>query len=121
METVLSDKDSVVLNATASGNLPLLPFDRSLAIGYKTVGSLTEALAFISLGNELMQHSLDQYGNTEGITRLSTHPGLLKTDLHRGQGLLFNILESIEVVLEAGIRQVSFLASAISRSSFHGK
>merc|ERR1739848_553013 len=53
----------------------------------------------------------------DAFTLVSTHPGALKTDLHRGQGLWFDIFESIMMTLigrteeDSGVHQSSVLVS----------
>ena len=108
----------VVLNVMASGELPLTSFDRELASGKRTVNTLFESLGLISVANDLMQIGLEEYAEHFGSTRVSTHPGLLMTDLHRGQGVLFDALEALGVFLmgfseeEAGLRQASIMVSS---------
>lgn len=137
----------VVMNVMASGSLPIAVFDRDLASAKKPVSSLSQALNFIGLGNDMMVlqvhnhlqqqqrahlRSVAQIGSapaggasTLGMvapTMVSTHPGLLKTDLHRGQGLVFDMVEALGVAAvgiseeEAGLEQVSILAAAMEAS-----
>lgn len=106
-----------VLNVIASGDLPLAKLDRSIASGQRTVSSLIETVAQISVGNELMIIGVSEKPSAAGYTMVSTHPGLLSTDLHRGQGWVFDMLEQILVTImgisdeECGLRQASILAS----------
>lgn len=105
-----------VLNVLASGMDP--PgnnlIDRDLITGKRNVNNLLEALLTMGVGNELM---LDRLNKDNPYTMVSTHPGFLKTDLHRGQGLAFDVLEWILIALagvseeECGQRQASILAS----------
>ncbi len=73
-----------------------------------------------SIGNEAMLDLLfrnDEHFMSKEYAMVSTCPGLLKTDLHCGQGIILDIIEGITVHVagvskeEAGIRQSSILTS----------
>lgn len=111
-----------ILNVMASGEkLPANVFDQDVASGKRNVTSLLDAMMNFGVGNEIMMDSLfrydENYANGKQYTMVSTHPGMLKTDLHRGQGVIFDIIETILVGLigrseeETGIRQSSILVS----------
>jgi len=120
MHRFMSSKGARVLNVLASGMKKVSPLDRELASGNRTVSTLFEGMFTFSLGNELMQIALEeklQQLSKNRITMVSTHPGILKTDLHRGQGLWLDALEFIVVSLigvseeDCGIKQASILVS----------
>jgi NAD(P)-dependent dehydrogenase (short-subunit alcohol dehydrogenase family) len=108
-----------ILNVLASGDkLPVQMWDKDLALGKKNVSGLVEGILNFALANEIMIDSLykfDDNFSTGTFTMVSTHPGMLKTDLHRGQGLAFDIIEGVMVALigvseeTAGVRQASNL------------
>ena len=107
-----------VLNVLASGQKNFGTLDRELAAGERISNNLFENMMTFALANELMQIGLEQNDSTvRKTTRVSTHPGILKTDLHRGQGIWFDILESVAVAImgvteeECGTRQAGILAS----------
>ena len=118
------NSNSRILNVLASGEQwpakVIEMWDRDIASGKKEVSSLIEGILNFALANEIMIDSLykfdDNFSNGT-FTMVSTHPGILKTDLHRGQGLAFDIMEGIMVALvgvsekTAGIRQSSNLVS----------
>ena len=96
-------------------------FDRDVATGKRNVSSLIDALMNFAVGNEIMIDSLfkrdTHFHGKKMFSMVSTHPGMIKTDLHNGQGLAFAILEEVAVRLigiteeEAGVRQSSILVS----------
>ena len=111
-----------VLNVLASGTkMPVKMFDQDIAAGDRNVTSLIQAMMAFGIGNEIMIESLFKYDenhvDNNKFTMVSTHLGMLSTDLHLGQGLVFDILEDVMVRLvgisqeEAGIRQYSILVS----------
>lgn len=110
-----------ILNVLASGQrLPPNMFSRDVATGKSNVTSLIQSMMTFALGNEIMIDSLfksDSYDSDNQYTMVSTHPGLIKTDLHRGQGIAFDILEDFMVRIvgiseeEAGLNQASILVS----------
>lgn len=114
--------DSRILNVMASeGNLPVSMWDRDLASGKRNVPGLVEGILNFALANEIMIDSLYKFDDNfvkGSFTMVSTHPGMLKTDLHRGQGLAFDIIEGVMVALlgvseeTAGVRQTSNLVAA---------
>jgi len=116
MDKFLNPKSSRVLNV-AIGGMCLGGFNRQLASGEKNVTNLLGALKLMAIGNELMELGLQEKGKLFGLPYVTTHPGLLKTDLHRGQGFLFDLLEIIMVAVmgisenDCGVRQASILAS----------
>ena len=97
--------DSRILNVLASGSkLPTVRmFHKDVATGKRNVSSLIDAIMNFAVGNEIMIDSLfkrDTYFRGKKMfTMVSTHPGMIKTDLHNGQGLAFSILEDIMVKL----------------------
>ncbi|KAL7485730.1 hypothetical protein ACHAW6_011328 [Cyclotella cf. meneghiniana] len=116
--------DSRILNVLASGtkwpSRVIKMWNRDLASGKKEVTGLYEGIMNFALSNEMMMDSLYTYDEkfvNGAYTMVSTHPGILKTDLHRGQGLLFDIVEAITVALvgtseeDAGKQQSSILVS----------
>lgn len=120
MRRFLIKRDARILNVIASGMANVMPLDRDVASGKRKVTNLFESMMAFSLGNELMQIGLVEKANAltkNQVSMVSTHPGILKTDLHRGQGFLFDILEFIMVSLvgsteeDSGILQASILVS----------
>lgn len=116
--------DARILNVMASGQkFPVELFARDIATGRRDVASLVEAMMTFGIGNEIMMAELYRHGNETGFggdggfTMVSTHPGFLITDLHRGQALWFDVVEWVMFHLlgvseeEAGIRQSSILTS----------
>lgn len=118
LKLILKPESGRMLNVLAAG-MDDYPFDLDLASGSTTNGSFFQYVMNFACGNEMMMIGLRQrnkfYSN---VTRVSTHPGMLKTDLHRGQGWWLDVLEGVLVKLigfteeEAGIRQASILASS---------
>jgi hypothetical protein len=107
-----------VLNVLAAGMEVPIPFDRELAEGSKTVSNLPQALSQFTHGNDLMLIGMDERDpNIQQFTRVSTHPGVLHTDLHLGQSWWFDVAMTILVALmgvseeECGVRQASILCS----------
>lgn len=121
MHSFMNDH-SRILNVMASeGKLPVRMWDRDLASGKRNVTGLVDGILNFALGNEIMIDSLykfDDHYAKGSFTMMSTHPGMLKTDLHRGQGLAFDIIEGVFVGLmgvseeTAGVRQTSNLLAA---------
>jgi len=89
-------KSSRVLNILASGEMPAYALSRDLASGQRNATSLFDSIITFGSANELMLHLVDPPGNT---TIVSTHPGMLKTELHKGQGAFFDAIEAISVGL----------------------
>jgi NAD(P)-dependent dehydrogenase (short-subunit alcohol dehydrogenase family) len=109
-----------VLNVMASGEMPVYTLPKDLASGKRDAKSLFESIMTFATGNELMLRILEEDVNASlGTTRVSTHPGLLKTDLHRGQGWLLDLAEFVGVMLKGisiehcGQTQASILASPL--------
>ena len=75
-----------MLNVLASGNEPFLGYDRALAAGQRNVTGLIEAIMTWCLSAEMMLIGLGRHHERHGLTYVSTHPGLLATDLHDHQG-----------------------------------
>lgn len=109
-----------VLNVLAAGLSPPVSdlsrfFDRDVIAGRRNVSSVFEAMLTFGLSSELLMDKLNS--QKPSYTMVSTHPGFLKTDLHRGQGWKFDALEAALVTLmgvsedECGMRQASILAS----------
>ena len=120
MHRFLRGDDPRILNVLAAGAKPMAkPLDRDLAGGKREPKNLLDDLSTTALTNEIMLIGLEEKDpNIAGkATIVSTHPGFLKTDLHRGQGWLFDAIEWLFVSLagiseeECGIRQASILAS----------
>jgi len=114
-----TDGSARVLNVLASGMRPPSDFDRELASGKRLSSGLFENMMMFGIGNEIMQIGLEKHlsEKMKQTTRVSTHPGILKTDLHNGQGLLFDIFERVLTALsgvteeKCGMTQASILAS----------
>lgn len=109
-----------VLNVLAAGEKPMRKtLDRDLVSGKRQPTSLLDDLTNTALANDIMLIGLEEKdSNVSGkVTIVSTHPGLLKTDLHKGQGFFFDMIESTLVSLagiseeECGVRQASILDS----------
>jgi len=108
------------LNVLASGErLPVDLFDRSI-VRDRPSSSLLESMMTFACGNEMMMEGLfrrSPYFVDSTVVFASTHPGLLKTDLHRGQGFLFDVLETVAVAVlgrteeDSGHHQASVLVS----------
>ena len=75
-----------MLNVLASGNEPFLGYDRALAAGQRNVTGLIEAIMTWCLSAEMMLIGLGRHNERHGLTYVTTHPGLLATDLHDHQG-----------------------------------
>lgn len=114
-----SDDPVRVLNVLASGERSVVPLDRVLASGKRDPLSLFESAMAFSTGNEVMLKLIESHPSLDNLnaTLVSTHPGFLKTDLHVGQGLLFDIAEDVVMSLagisieDCGLQQASILAS----------
>jgi len=118
MYRFISGNQPRVLNVLAAGEKPMEHLDRDLAGGKRGPTSLLDDLSTTALTNEIMLIGLEEKDpNISGkVSLVSSHPGFLKTDLHRGQGWLFDMVEWLLVSLagiseeECGIRQASILA-----------
>jgi hypothetical protein len=112
-----SDHPVRVLNVLASGMRSVFPLDATLASGKRDPSSLFDSIMTFSTGNELMLKLIESDPKYVNATLVSTHPGILKMDLHAGQGFFFDIAEHVSVALagisieDCGIRQASILAS----------
>lgn len=117
-----TNKHARIINVLASGEkLPVELFDKKIATGERNVTGLLEAMMTFALGNEIMIDGLyaydDYYASKDYFTMVSTHPGLLETDLHRGQGFFFDMFEKVVVSIagtteeEVGELQTSILVS----------
>lgn len=109
-----------ILNVLASGLRSVVPLERDLASGKRNPSSLYDSIMTFSTGNEVMLKLIESNNlgsDNLNATLVSTNPGFLKTDLHRGQGLLFDIAEHVSVSLagisieDCGLQQASILAS----------
>eukprot|EP00586_Coscinodiscus_wailesii_P019303 CAMPEP_0172495220 /NCGR_PEP_ID=MMETSP1066-20121228/64711_1 /TAXON_ID=671091 /ORGANISM="Coscinodiscus wailesii, Strain CCMP2513" /LENGTH=335 /DNA_ID=CAMNT_0013266745 /DNA_START=36 /DNA_END=1040 /DNA_ORIENTATION=- len=112
-----------ILNVLNSGDkLPPSAglFDRDIIEGKRDVTSLIEAGMNFGIGEEIMMDSLFRYDESytnRKFTMVSTHPGILDTDLLNGQGVLVDILFKITVPLvgisveDCGVLQSSILVS----------
>lgn len=104
------------LNVLASGD-ERARFERELLTGQRNCTGLVECVSNWGGSSELMQIGLHESGKFKSITRVSTNPGFLKTELHSGQGLIVDLLEPVFAALigiseeECGMRQASILAS----------
>ena len=109
-----------VLNILASGmNIPYT-LHRDMALGKQMPKSLLGALINFNTAHELMLRALEthHYSTTvQDSIFVSTHPGIIATELHRGQGMVSQALMhageamfgiSVET---AGLVQASILAS----------
>ena len=117
-ESFLKPNTSRILNVLASG-MNTYPFDRELASGTRMNGSLFEYILNFACGAELMQIGLNQRNEFyNSLTKVSVHPGILKTELHDNQGWLMDTFEPLLVKLvgfteeQAGVRQASILSSS---------
>lgn len=111
-----------VLNVMASGEMPIYFLKHDLAEGKRDASNLIESAITMASGNELMLKLIDKdpkLSKMPGLTLISTSPGFLKSDLHRGQGWLWDLMEVVTYALmgtsveECGIRQASILASPL--------
>ena len=110
---------TIILNVCASGGNFPRKFSRELvrSLGYSHMFNIMN----FAIGNELMLRKLVEEDNYDGkkfdFPIITTHPGYLKTDLHRGQGILMDIAEGVLVHFlgsteeECGRRQVSILCA----------
>ncbi len=116
------NKHARIINVLASGEkLPVELFDKDIASGERNVTGLLEAMMTFAIGNEIMMDGLytydNRYASKDYFTMVSTHPGLLQTDLHHGQGFLFDILETAITSIagtteeDVGVLQSSILVS----------
>ncbi|CAB9503386.1 Dehydrogenase [Seminavis robusta] len=110
-----------VLNILASGMYVPWNIDKEMAIGKKLPTNLAKAMINFSTAHEVMLVGLDQRDDEETMmstfTRVSTHPGVVETQLHAGQGWFLDtamrlgeqiIATSVE---DCGLMQASILAS----------
>lgn len=110
---------TIILNVCASGGNFPRKFNRELvrSLGYSHMFNIMN----FAIGNELMLRKLVEEDNYDGkkfdLPVITTHPGYLKTDLHRGQGILMDIAEGVLIHFlgsteeECGRRQVSILCA----------
>ena len=116
----------MILNVMAAGTNLGMPFDRDLVQSLH--GFHLFNIGNFAVGNEILLHKLTtrQDGskggqNSDGtpfaIPIITTHPGFLKTDLHRGQGFLMDIAEAVSMHFMGsteevcGKREVSLLCA----------
>jgi hypothetical protein len=105
-----------VLNVLASGD-KMARFERDLLTGQRNCTGLVECVLNWGSSSELMQIGVQESGKFKSITRVSTNPGFLRTELHSGQGLIVDLLEPVVAALigisedDCGVRQASILAS----------
>jgi NAD(P)-dependent dehydrogenase (short-subunit alcohol dehydrogenase family) len=114
-----NNNSPIILNVCASGGTLPRKFNRELvrSLGYSHMFNIIN----FAIGNELMLRKLVEEDNYDGkkfdIPVITTHPGFLKTDLHRGQGILMDIAEGVLVHFlesteeECGRRQISILCA----------
>lgn len=111
--------DAKVLNVLAAGAKRMTRLDRDFCSGKRGPTSLFDDLTNTAIANELMLIGIKENDPTISgkVTLVSTHPGMLKTDLHRGQGWIFDLIEFFVVSVigiseeVCGMRQASILAS----------
>jgi len=120
-----SQYSPVILNVCAAGGTMPFGFDRTLV--RSLASNHMNNIVNFAIGNELMLHKLveEEKGNSDGsrfdIPIITTHPGFLQTDLHRGQGIILDIAETILVHFmgcteeECGRREVSLLCAIGSK------
>lgn len=115
MDSFMKISDQIrILNVMASGTGPRRGLPKDLVEGKRDAKHTLESMLAFRNGNDLMQLKFNAETNA---TRVSTHPGLLQTDLHRGQGSKFDWLEKLIIghfglpIDECGRRQASILAS----------
>ena len=118
------------MNVCSGGELPLIRNDNSLdhdlITGKRDPSSLFDAMLDFACGNDIMLTLLQEEDNKDSTSTnnnhynnvyVSTHPGHLRTELHNGQGLIFDVIERIVTfftgisIETAGIRQASILAT----------
>jgi len=105
-----------VLNVAAAGEQHA-NFDKELLTGQRNATSLWEAVLNWAGIVEMVQIGIQESGDFHKTTRVSTHPGLLSTELHVGQGWIMDMAEPVLVGLmgisedDCGLRQASILAS----------
>jgi NAD(P)-dependent dehydrogenase (short-subunit alcohol dehydrogenase family) len=107
------------LNILASGTYIPMWIDRGMANGTKDPYALADALINFNTAHEVMLVGLDHRDSNiqNAITRVSTHPGVIVTELHQGQGWMTDVAMHLGELLlgisveECGIRQASILAS----------
>mmetsp|Transcript_32045 Transcript_32045/g.48402 ORF Transcript_32045/g.48402 Transcript_32045/m.48402 type:complete len:345 (+) Transcript_32045:111-1145(+) len=113
------NNDVRVLNVLAGGTKFGPRFNKDIATGHRDPSFLFESMLTFAIGNDIMLEMLQrrELDVKKNATFVSTHPGIIKTDLHRGQGIWFDAFESFMVMLNgiseetAGIRQTSILLS----------
>mmetsp|Transcript_14266 Transcript_14266/g.22004 ORF Transcript_14266/g.22004 Transcript_14266/m.22004 type:complete len:344 (-) Transcript_14266:175-1206(-) len=113
------NSDVRVLNVLAAGTKLPKRFNKDVATGQRDPSGLFESMMTFAIGNDIMLDMLQRHRliAKKDVTMVSTHPGGLKTDLHRGQGFWFDIIEGLAVMIvgiseeTAGIRQTSILLS----------
>lgn len=110
-----------VLNILASGMQVPYALDRSLATrhGDKSPWCLPQAMIQTNTAHELMLMGLEQRDLIPSDTTfVSTHPGVIATELHRGQGVFTQALMHLAEVLlgisleQCGQNQASILLSS---------
>ena len=119
MHHFLNLPNARVLNVLASGMTIPMWIDREMVEGTKDPSTLFDAMFHFNTAHEVMLVGLDQRDANikDAITRVSTHPGVIATELHQRQGPLTDAsMYLMEVLLaipeeECGIRQASILAS----------
>eukprot|EP01129_Flabellula_baltica_P002540 TRINITY_DN12351_c0_g1_i1.p1 TRINITY_DN12351_c0_g1~~TRINITY_DN12351_c0_g1_i1.p1 ORF type:complete len:335 (-),score=74.66 TRINITY_DN12351_c0_g1_i1:31-1035(-) len=91
--------------------------DRDLIQGKRNLSNIVESLQNLALLSELILIDLADSWVQNNLKIINTHPGFIGTDLHKGQGLLFDLFEQVMVYTigiseeEAGLRQATILAS----------
>ncbi len=131
MKAPTASHSPMILNVLAAGTSMGRPFDRKLVRSLH--GFHLFNIANFALGNEIILHKLTTHDGESGgqnsdgapfaIPVITTHPGFLKTDLHRGQAWLMDVGEAIAVHFMGsteevcGRREVSILCAIGERRS----
>jgi hypothetical protein len=81
--------------------MPVYALENDVASGQRDTKSLFESTMTFATGNELMLRNVQEDVHTSlGTTRVSIHPGWLKTDLPNGQGWLMEVIEFVGLLLK---------------------
>ena len=97
MRQYMTTQNPRVLNILASGmQIPYL-LDRSMATPHgKLPRSLPQAMIHFNTAHELMLMGLEQRGLVPpNMCFISTHPGVIVTELHRGQGRIMQYIKQL--------------------------
>jgi len=119
---LLKPQGGRVLNILASGAVVPYSLDRDMAMGKIHPTNLATAIINFNTAHEIMLVGLDERDTTiqhelHQVVRVSTHPGAVASDLHRGQSLFVHLAVNLGSLLlgiseeECGLRQASILIS----------